>query len=94
MAAKSVKTFSLSNEEKSNLQFRRSVLDYLKTIIEQDVQMYLEIYVKKRLGLNQDDKISEIDFTAGEIRVEPGDSKITLPTNEEVTKITSNTKSS
>lgn len=84
---KPMKTYSLSNEEKSNLQFRKAVGEYIDGLVKNDVQLYLEFNVKKRLGLNPEDKITEIDFESGEVRVEAESDKITLPTDAQIKSI-------
>lgn len=82
-----MKTFSLTPEEKSNLGFRKSVVEYITKTVEQETQMYLELYVKKRLGLSPEDMVKEIDFAKGEIHVENAKDHITLPTNEEIAAV-------
>ena len=87
-----MKTYSLTPEEKSNLQFRKAVSEYLTDMVQQDVKLYVEFNVKKRLGLGKTDQVTEVDFDNGQIHVESDKDRIAVPSNEEVAAITKTRK--
>ena len=89
-----MKKYSLTNEEKSNLAFRKSVLDYLTSIVQQDTAMFVELNIKKRLSLGNDDVIEEVDFKTGEIQVTNSKTDIAVPSNEETASVLRTSKRS
>jgi len=92
-----MKKYTLSTEEKSNIDFRKAVMGYLvgdkdhPGLIAQDLVLYIETQVKKRLGLSDKDKVSDINGT--EITVEE-ESRIVLPNDEQTSTITKTSKRS
>ena len=85
-----MKKYTLTEVEKSNLTKRKIMLsqqEYLAHLIEQDMSIYVEMTIKKRLGLSPEDT-PEIDIEAGEVRLKD---KVYAPTLEETAQIAKGT---
>jgi len=82
-----MKKFTLTEQEKTNLLTRRAMknqYEYLTHLVDQDMSIYVEMNIKKRLGMSPTDT-PQIDIDSGEVKL---DDKVYAPTPEETAQIT------